>query len=333
LNNIFINDYTKFDMLNVKLSAAGINITNAAAPESSDGASSPSYSPDNEVWNDENIDGAVTEPASEGELELVLTKKAVTVQNTQTTQSVQDNDTAAVPGAVTTTQIAAPQDDSQSFAAIASDPQPITEDFTAEDEILLGIAEQGVINEEGNDIITSDGENGILSTLNKEARDIGGEYTGAKGVAETSAESETTSSTGRVEIEPDAPYTAAVVLTGFSVVFAVLILLILLMKALGAVFAPKEEKAVTEKVTPVKEPKVKEPKKAPVAVSKSVTPIAVSNSAPVTEDEDEIIAVIAAAIACVYEGTNTQYKIAQITPVRQRPQWALAGLKNNTSPF
>ncbi|MDR0918251.1 MAG: OadG family protein [Oscillospiraceae bacterium] len=151
------------------------------------------------------------------------------------------------------------------------------------------------------------------------------------------------------DIDPDATYTAAVVLTCFSVVFLALIILIIVMKIMGIFFKGEgaggsggANKGTTGSANKgggsVKETAVKETK--PV-VQKAVTQapeksVAVNTPQAVqiqSNDESEIVAVIAAAIACIYENTDTAYTITSIRPVKQRNQWALAGLYNNTNPF
>lgn len=60
-------------------------------------------------------------------------------------------------------------------------------------------------------------------------------------------------------------------------------------------------------------------------------------AAPVVDGEvpDEVVAVIAAAIAAMSDGT-TRYTVRRVTPARQkgvRPVWAAAGIAENTCPF
>ena len=104
------------------------------------------------------------------------------------------------------------------------------------------------------------------------------------------------------------------VLIGVSVVFAVLVALTCIFWLFGVVARGKSTTEVTTKV-------VSAPSVAPV---------------PVVEDgiSDEVVAVIAAAVAAMSDG-NTQYTIRRIRPARTnaRPVWATAGIAENTQPF
>ena len=106
---------------------------------------------------------------------------------------------------------------------------------------------------------------------------------------------------------------AKVVLTGFVVVFAMLILLIFIIKIYGAIIQKaqnagkksKEKKAETVAETP-----------APVGVS------------------DEVVAVISAAVATMY-GSSEKARIKSIKKSSDggRSAWAKAGVLDNTRPF
>ena len=114
---------------------------------------------------------------------------------------------------------------------------------------------------------------------------------------------------------------AKVVLTGFVVVFAMLILLIFIIKIYGAIIQKaqnagkksKEKKAETVAETP-----------APVAV------------APAQTDgvSDEVVAVISAAVATMY-GSSEKARIKSIKKSSDggRSAWAKAGVLDNTRPF
>ncbi len=76
--------------------------------------------------------------------------------------------------------------------------------------------------------------------------------------------------------------------------------------------------------------------KAPVPATAVSIP-APPPAAPVVEAgvPDEVVAVIAAAIAAMSDGT-TRYTVRRISPARQkgaRPVWAAAGIAENTHPF
>lgn len=127
----------------------------------------------------------------------------------------------------------------------------------------------------------------------------------------------------------DALMTAGIVIvTGLVVVFTVLVVLIFLIWAFGKIVTsitnrPKKEKS---------QPQVQD--KAEVkAVSPSVKQATVS---PKAEDglSDEIVAVIAAAVASLSESTGVSYGIKSIRRANSgRPSWATVGVLENTRPF
>lgn len=112
-----------------------------------------------------------------------------------------------------------------------------------------------------------------------------------------------------------------VTICGIVIVSAMLVLLVLILTISGSIFGaaskkPKAEKKLQEKVVPVK----------------TAAPVI---SVPVAADGDEIIAVIAAAVASMYEGTNVKPVIRAVKrsggPVR--PAWTAAGIYENTRAF
>ncbi len=113
-----------------------------------------------------------------------------------------------------------------------------------------------------------------------------------------------------------------VTITGIVIVFAMLVLLVLILSAFGSIFS-KGSKVKAEK--PAVEP----------TVVKKETP---KVSAPVvanTQNNDEIIAVIAAAVAAMYEGSDVQPVIRKIkrSNSKSRPAWTAAGIFENTRAF
>lgn len=107
------------------------------------------------------------------------------------------------------------------------------------------------------------------------------------------------------------------VLIGLVVVFGVLIVLTFVFWLFGKV-------AGSSKGTPVAAP-------AAPAVAAPAAP------APVVEDgvPEEVVAVIAAAVAAMSDGT-TRYAVRRISAARAqgaRPVWAAAGIAENTQPF
>ncbi len=120
---------------------------------------------------------------------------------------------------------------------------------------------------------------------------------------------------------------AEVVLTGFVVVFAVLLLLILIIKIYSTIVV---------KVTEAGQKTKKDNKK--VAETNSVPvqkPIAVAQPAQPVQDgiSEEVVAVISAAVATMY-GPQTKTRIKSIKKSNGgRNAWANAGVLENTRPF
>ena len=110
---------------------------------------------------------------------------------------------------------------------------------------------------------------------------------------------------------------ANVTLSGIVIVFIALILLVLVISVFSLFFTQK------------KVAKCEAPKQVAKPVKK---PVAVANTA---EDEDEIIAVIAAAVEAMYSGSGKKAVIRSIRPATAggRPAWATAGLMENTKAF
>lgn len=98
---------------------------------------------------------------------------------------------------------------------------------------------------------------------------------------------------------------AMTVLIGVSVVFGVLLLLTFTFWLFGKVVGRGQKTPIT--VTPVVEPGV----------------------------PDEVVAVIAAALAAMSEDDGKHYTVRRIRPVRvgKRKAWASAGIADNTRPF
>ena len=114
-------------------------------------------------------------------------------------------------------------------------------------------------------------------------------------------------------------YVTAVVITGLTVVFLGLIILILFVWAFGKIFSRKKKPAVQEK--PVETAK---PAAAPVSIPKT------------DDNQDEIIAVISAAVAAMGASDGKTYKLRSVRTVKNKPSrsaWALAGIQNDTNPF
>lgn len=114
------------------------------------------------------------------------------------------------------------------------------------------------------------------------------------------------------------------VVTGLVVVFIILILLVFILWALG--------KVMNIKIKP------KESEKAAAAPAPAAIPVPAPANAPeeeYEEDDGEIIAVIAAAVAAYGEAEGKQYKIASVRRKEKavRSSWGAAGVAENTRPF
>ena len=114
------------------------------------------------------------------------------------------------------------------------------------------------------------------------------------------------------------PPVASVVLTGAAIVFGMLVLFVIIFSMFG-LFSKKDKATKAENKT---KPSVN-PSPAPVY------------SAPTTTEDDDIIAVIAAAVYSMYEGTGKKAVIRSIRPsvTNGRSAWATAGLMNNIKSF
>lgn len=114
------------------------------------------------------------------------------------------------------------------------------------------------------------------------------------------------------------------VVTGLVVVFLILILLVIILWAMGKVMNIKNKPKETKK-----------PETAPEPAFVPVPIPSVAAEEEYDEDDGEIIAVIAAAIAAYGEAEGKQYKIASVRRKEKavRSSWGAAGVAENTRPF
>lgn len=122
-------------------------------------------------------------------------------------------------------------------------------------------------------------------------------------------------------IDMNAEFVAAVVITGLVVVFIGLILLILFVSGLGKLFTIKKKDKKSEKVV-VKTPVQAEPAAPAVPADGGI--------------EGEVVAVIAAAVAAMSAESGKKLVIRGIRAAnnpQRRNVWAYAGLQDNTRPF
>lgn len=113
--------------------------------------------------------------------------------------------------------------------------------------------------------------------------------------------------------------------SGVAIVFGMLLILVVMIAVFGlfgkAGNSVKDKKAKAEKL-----PKVK----------KAAEPSQVKNVAGASSnaDDDEIVAVISAAVAMMYEGTGKKAVIRSIRPSSVgRSAWANAGIRDNVRAF
>ena len=115
-------------------------------------------------------------------------------------------------------------------------------------------------------------------------------------------------------------------ITGLIVVFLILVILVAFLWAMGKLLnlnIKKKPKAAKTASQPA-------PASAPAAPAPAPIPVEEYD-----EDDSEIIAVIAAAIAAYGEHDGKQYRIASVKRQdrSQRSSWSAAGISENTRPF
>ncbi len=121
------------------------------------------------------------------------------------------------------------------------------------------------------------------------------------------------------------PGIAVVVITGLVLVFAILVLLMLIIKLQGVIFSSmdKNKKEPAAPAAPAAKP-------APV---KAAAPVAKAAPAPKVEAgiPAEVVAAIAAAVACMDGG---RYTLRSVVRKREgRSAWNMAGVIASTDPF
>lgn len=116
-----------------------------------------------------------------------------------------------------------------------------------------------------------------------------------------------------------------VTICGLAIVFGTLIALVFIIWGFGKI------------MDGLNKPKTAKPAPAPASVKAASAPAAAPalSVSTASADDDEIIAVISAAVAAMYEGSG---KIAVIRNVRPaatagRPAWAAAGIAQNIKAF
>ncbi len=120
-----------------------------------------------------------------------------------------------------------------------------------------------------------------------------------------------------------------ILITGFVVVFSVLLLLIGLIKLYGTIVSKALESAENKKKQQLAAVKTEN--------TSSVKPEITETSGDVSQLNenglnDELIAVIATAVAAVYGEGTVRVKSIKRVP-QSRPVWSTAGILDNTRPF
>ncbi|MBQ2423154.1 MAG: OadG family protein [Clostridia bacterium] len=113
--------------------------------------------------------------------------------------------------------------------------------------------------------------------------------------------------------------------SGVAIVFGMLLILVVMIAIFG-LFGKAGNGKSDKKAKPEKLPKVK----------KMAEPSPVKNVVNATSnvDDDEVIAVISAAVAMMYEGTGKKAVIRSIRPSSVgRSAWANAGVRDNVRAF
>lgn len=115
-----------------------------------------------------------------------------------------------------------------------------------------------------------------------------------------------------------------ILLTGFAVVFAVLLILIGIIKGYGTVIYSIQNRKREKKANRNADlPKVER--------DDTPAPVAVVEADPATDD-DELIAVISAAVYSMYSSSSVRIKSIRKAPARGSA-WRSAGLSDNVRPF
>lgn len=129
------------------------------------------------------------------------------------------------------------------------------------------------------------------------------------------------------KVNLDAGTVASVVITGISVVFIGLIILILLVSVYGKIF-----ETINKRV----EAKAKAAAEAAAAKAAAEEKPAPAPAAPVVESgiEEETVAVIMAAISAMSASSGKKLVLKSVKTAKpQRPAWSAAGIIENTRPF
>lgn len=124
---------------------------------------------------------------------------------------------------------------------------------------------------------------------------------------------------------------ATILLTGFAIVFSVLLFLIFIIWGYGKIVSTAQTKYSERKRKKELEKIRSDNPEIPDAVVTSA--VSESKAEPVTEGiPDEVIAVISAAVYSMY-GSKEKVRIRSVKRSGKRSAWANAGILDNTRPF
>ena len=117
-----------------------------------------------------------------------------------------------------------------------------------------------------------------------------------------------------------------ITLAGILIVFAILALLIFMFWLMGVIFKTADKSSKGRK---------SRAEQAKAAAAPAPTPVQTEEIAEDPGDDEEIMAVISAAIAAYAEEEGTSYTIRNVKrrDTRTRSAWSLAGIGENTRPF
>ena len=124
---------------------------------------------------------------------------------------------------------------------------------------------------------------------------------------------------------------ASMLLTGFAIVFGVLLLLIFIIWLYGTIVSNAQNKAAQRKADKELK-KQKELLKQEKSLPKSASKVEKKPSARQNGISDEVVAVISAAVYSMY-GSKQRVKIKSINRHKSASAWARAGMLENNQPF
>lgn len=129
----------------------------------------------------------------------------------------------------------------------------------------------------------------------------------------------------RVNVDGNWGLIGSTVVTGVTIVFLILAILIFFLWAMGKIFQAIESSKA----------KKAEQKTTVAAPTPAVQPVPAEVYEEDEEDDDEIIAVISAAIAAYGEAEGKQYRISSVKKREksQRSGWSAAGIADNMRGF